>query len=95
MAVYVTLIILTTQRRADQLSMHSSQQILKLTMLTEQKVAKVIALLEEGRQDNPMLKNRLDREALAMAQPADPEHLLQPVTVLAAGDLETQSGDET
>ena len=94
-AVYVALIILTTQRRADLLAMHSSQHILKLTILTELKVAKVIALLEEVRRENPLLENRLDREALVMAEPADPDHLLQPVGVAAEGSPPSQTQPET
>ena len=78
MALFVTLIILTTQRRADVLAAHRDQQILRLSMLAEQKVAKAIALLEENRRDNPMMKNRVDTEALAMAVPADPDEVLLP-----------------
>jgi uncharacterized membrane protein len=80
MALYVTLIILTTQRRDDRLSAHREQQILRLSMLAEQKIAKAIALLEENRRDNPMMRNRVDTEALAMAIPADPGEVLQPET---------------
>ena len=78
MALFIALIILTTQRRDDRLSRHRSHQILRLSMLAEQKIAKAIELLEEARRDNPLIRNRLDTEALAMAQPADPGEVLHP-----------------
>jgi uncharacterized membrane protein len=49
---------------------------LELAILSEQKTAKVIQLLEEFRRDNPMIRDRVDYEAEAMAQPADPQSVL-------------------
>lgn len=72
-SLYVTFLILTTQRRADLLAQHREQLTLELAILNEQKTAKVIELLEELRRDNPLIVNRVDEEALAMAQPADPQ----------------------
>jgi hypothetical protein len=48
------------------------QMSLELAILSEQKLAKVIQLLEESRRDNPLLDNRVDASANAMAMPADP-----------------------
>ena len=36
----------------------------------------MIQLLEEARLDNPLIPNRLDPEAEAMAQPTDPNSVL-------------------
>jgi len=47
------------------------QVTLELAILSEQKTAKVIQLLEESRRDNPLIRDRVDQEAEAMAQPAD------------------------
>ena len=44
--------------------------------MSEQKTAKVIQLLEESRRDNPLIRDRVDQEAEAMAQPADPQSVL-------------------
>jgi hypothetical protein len=44
--------------------------------LSEQKTAKVIQPIEEARLDNPLSRNRVDPEAEAMAQPADPKSML-------------------
>jgi hypothetical protein len=41
--------------------------------MTEQKGAKLIALLEDMRRDNPLLVNRVDVQAEVMSAPADPE----------------------
>ncbi len=73
---YVVVMILVTQRREEQLAQHHAQLTLQLTLLSEQKTAKIIALLEELRRDSPQLPDRLDREAISMAEPADAQQLL-------------------
>ncbi len=80
-ALYIALLILTTQRHADQLAQHREQLTLELAILNEQKTAKVIELLEEMRRDNPSLRNRVDAEAAAMAVPADPQAVLDAIKV--------------
>ena len=79
-AVYMTALILSTQRHAAQLAGHREQLTLELATLAEQKSAKTIALLEEIRRDNPQLPDRVDEEADAMAQCVDPEAVLQAIT---------------
>ena len=78
-ALYIALLILTTQRRQDQLAQHREQLTLELTILSEQKTAKIIQLIEEARRDNPNLRNRVDEEAAAMAVPADPQSVLNAI----------------
>ena len=79
LALYVTLLILTTQRREDELAGYREQLTLELAILGEQKSAKIIALLEEMRRDNPLLRNRVDHEAAAMAVAADPQAVLDAI----------------
>lgn len=74
--IYITALVLMSQRRKDELSELREQLSLELATLTEQKVAKLIALTEEMRRDNPQIVNRFDPQAAAMAQPADPEAVL-------------------
>jgi uncharacterized membrane protein len=74
-ALCITILILTTQRRDDQLAQQREQMTLDLAILSEQKLAKIIQLLEESRRDNPLLDNRVDPSAAAMAKPADPHEL--------------------
>jgi uncharacterized membrane protein len=71
-ALCITALILTTQRRDDQLAQRRAQMTFELAMLSEQKLAKIIQLLEESRRDNPLLDDRVDASADAMAMPADP-----------------------
>jgi uncharacterized membrane protein len=76
-AIYITTLVLMSQRRKDGLSELREQLTLELAILTEQKVAKLIALLEEIRRDNPLIPDRTDEQAEAMAAPADPEAVLE------------------
>jgi uncharacterized membrane protein len=74
--VLMGVLILTTQRRADRLASRREQMTLELASLTEKKVAKIIALIEELRRDSPHVVDRVDDEAQAMASRADPHALL-------------------
>ncbi len=79
LALYVTVLILTSNRHADQLAGYREQLTLELAILSEQKSAKIIELLEEMRRDDPSLRNRVDPEALALSIPADPQHVLDAI----------------
>ena len=52
---------------------------LELAILSEQKSAKIIALLEEFRRNDPNQGNQCDEVAEAMAQPADPQVVLDAI----------------
>ena len=98
LALYVTVLILTTQRREDQLAGYREQLTLELAILSEQKSAKIIALLEEMRRDSPSLKNRIDVEAAEMAVAADPQAVLDAIkesqdTALAAETMTPPDAD--
>ena len=71
LAIYLTVLILITQRRENELAVRSEQLTLQLAILSEKKNAKIIQLLEELRRDSPMVSNRIDPEADALAVPAD------------------------
>jgi len=79
LALYITVFILSTQRRENELSELREQLNLELVITNEQKTAKVIQLLEELRRDMPQVSNRYDAEAVAMAQPANPEVMLEAI----------------
>jgi uncharacterized membrane protein len=79
LSLYIVVLILATQRREYQLAQLREQLTLELAILSEQKAAKVIQLLEESRRDNPLIRNRVDQEAEAMAQPADPQSVLDAI----------------
>jgi uncharacterized membrane protein len=75
MALCLAVLILTAQKRDDQLAQHREQLTLELAILSDRKLAKIIQLLEESRRDNPLLDNRVDEAAEDMARPADPQTL--------------------
>lgn len=75
-ALYMTVFILTTQRREDKLAELRDELTLELAMLGEQKSAKIIGLLEELRRDAPNISDRADDHADALSTPADPNAVL-------------------
>ena len=93
-SLYLVVLILATQRREYQLAQLREQLTLELAILGEQKTAKVIQLLEESRRDNPLIRNRVDQVAEAMAQPADPQSVLDAIKETHA-EAEQISGPRT
>jgi len=90
-SLYMVVLILVTQRRADLLSQHREQLTLELAMLGEQKTTKVIQLLEESRRDNPLIHNRVDQQAEAMARPADAQSVLEAIKETRADAAQTRA----
>jgi len=78
-SLYLVVVIVTTQRRDDRLARHRELLNLELAILTEQKTAKAIGLLEELRRDSPHVHDRVDPQAEVMAQPADPQTVLDAI----------------
>jgi uncharacterized membrane protein len=78
-AVYVALAVLAGQRRLAELGELRSQVNLEHTILAERKASKMIALLEELRRDHPAIGDRRDREAEELAQPADPQQVVDAI----------------
>jgi uncharacterized membrane protein len=70
-ALYVAILILTTQRREEQLSSQREQLLLELAILNDQKSSKIIELLEEFRRDHPLIADRTDSDARAMSTPSN------------------------
>jgi uncharacterized membrane protein len=68
--------VLIYQNRQEELSEERSQLALQINLLTEQKIAKLISLVEELRTDLPNVKDRDDLEAEAMKQATDPQAIL-------------------
>lgn len=98
LAICITSLVLMSQRRKDELSELREQLTLELAIMTEQKVAKLIELQEEARRDNPLMADRVDTQAAAMAAPADPEAVLEAFketheTMMAEDEAETSLED--
>jgi uncharacterized membrane protein len=91
-AILITTLVLVSQRRKDELSELREQLTLELAIMTEQKSAKLIALMEEMRRDNPMIANRVDTEADDMSTAADPETVLEAFKGAKAGAAAGDAG---
>jgi uncharacterized membrane protein len=83
--------VLIYQTRQEKLAEERSHLTLQLNLLTEQKIAKLIALVEELRTDLPNVRNRQDIEAEEMQKMTDPQALL---TVLKESLNQTESNKE-
>ena len=77
-AVYMTIIILIVQRRDEKLGEHREQLMLQLALLSDQKSAKLIALIEELR-DDPLIRNRSDFQAEEFTRTVSPETVMEAI----------------
>jgi uncharacterized membrane protein len=84
-ALVTATIVLAKQNRLAKLAEQRAHLDLKVTLLTEQKAAKLIDLLEELRRDLPNVANRSDPHAEAL------QHSMNPDMVLAVLDEDINS----
>jgi uncharacterized membrane protein len=75
-SLLVTTGVLIQQARQERLAEQRAQLSLQLSLLSEQKVAKLISLVEELRRDLPNVRDRMDPEAETMQRVADPHQVL-------------------
>jgi uncharacterized membrane protein len=75
-ALLMTIAILTTQNRQNRDAGERGQLDLQINQVAEQKVAKLIALVEELRRDLPTVRDRVDEMAEVMKEPVDPHAVL-------------------
>jgi uncharacterized membrane protein len=69
--------VLCTQNRSAKLAEQRANLDLKVILLTEQKAAKLIDLVEELRRDLPNVKNRQDPHAESLQQSMNPTRVLE------------------
>ena len=86
-SVLTTIVVLIKQNRVSRLNEQRDHLHLKVTLLIEQKAAKLVDLLEELRRDLPNVKDRHDSGAAVML------HAMSPLSVLAALDEEVVLAD--
>jgi uncharacterized membrane protein len=91
LALLVTTMVLTTQNRQAKRSDRRAYLDLQVNLVAEQKVAKLIALVEELRRDLPSVRDRRDHVAEAMAEPVDPHA----VASALQAKLESKEGRDT
>ena len=82
-------VILVTQNRQGKADQHRSHLELQINLLTEQRSAKIISLLEELRRDMPTVANRVDLEADALSSPGSPHAIMEAI------DGQLGTSDET
>jgi uncharacterized membrane protein len=75
-ALLITTGVLVQQSRQDKLAEQRSHLSLQINLLTEQKIAKLIELVEELREDLPIVGDRHDFEAQIMQKATDPQIVL-------------------
>jgi uncharacterized membrane protein len=75
-ALLMTVMVLATQRRQAKRAGRRGDLELQVNLLSEQKTAKLIALLEELRRDLPTVRDRVDPIANAMTEAVDPKAVL-------------------
>ena len=78
-ALISTTIVLIAQNRQTRLEQQHMHIALQLNLTTEQKVAKVINLIEELRRDLPMVKNRYDAQAETFSEKTDALQVLSAI----------------
>jgi uncharacterized membrane protein len=86
LALLMMTIVLTTQNRQGKLAEQRAHLDLQINLLSEQKAAKIIALLEELRRDLPDVRDRVDQTAEVMQEAADPLAVLSAMEQLETPD---------
>lgn len=97
-ALLMTSVILITQNRQGKLAERREQLELQMSLLSEQRTAKIIDLLEELRRDMPSVRNRVDAEAEALTRVVDPQEVLATfeakIEERLADGMTTESGSQ-
>ena len=92
-SLLITTEVLIAQAHQEKVQEERSHLMLQLNLVTEQKIAKAIALLEELRIDLPNVKNRHDVEAEVMQQASDPQAILEVIQQISeqTADVEPET----
>ena len=75
-ALLTATVVLIGQRRQTRITEQRAHLDLQINLITEQKVTKLIHLIEELRQDLPMVRDRHDPHASALQKPTDAGRVL-------------------
>jgi uncharacterized membrane protein len=78
-ALLLTIAVLIRQNRMVRLSAHHAHLDLQINILTEQKVTKILQLVDELRREFPALRDAPSAEVSALTTPADPGAILEAV----------------
>jgi uncharacterized membrane protein len=78
-ALLLTVAVLIRQNRMSQVAEHRAHLDLQINMLTEQKVTKLVQIVDELRRDLTELRGHPDEEVSEMAKPADAHALMHAI----------------
>jgi uncharacterized membrane protein len=78
-ALFFAAMVLIAGRHDEELAKRREQLTLELAILAERKTAKIIEILEEFRRNDPRQSNRRDYVAEALAEPADPQVVIEAI----------------
>jgi uncharacterized membrane protein len=92
-ALLVTVAILTTQNRVARVAQHRAYLDLQVNLIAEEKIAKIIALVEELRRDLPSVMNRADPLAEAMTNAVNLGAVVQELEAIRVGGNESLQPD--
>jgi uncharacterized membrane protein len=88
-ALVSTTVILIAQNRQTRIEQQHTHIALQVNLMTEEKVAKIINLIEELRRDLPMVKDRFDAQAASFSKKTD---ALEVLTAIEEGGLIDEAG---
>lgn len=75
-AFIISTTVLIRQNRMSKLAERNAHLDLQISLLSDEKTSKIIAMLEELRRDHPQLPDKPDPEAEELAKPADTPSVL-------------------
>lgn len=93
-ALVSTTVIIIAQNRQTRIEQQHTHIALQLNLTTEQKVAKIINLIEELRRDLPMVKNRYDPQAATFAEKTDALQVLSAIEEVGLADDRSASASQ-
>ena len=86
-SLVMTIGVLIKQNRQEKLAEQRAQLSLQLNLLSEQKIAKLIGLIEELRRDIPNVRDRQDPEVEIMKEAVDPHAVMEALEETLAAEL--------
>ena len=92
-SLFISTGVLVYENRQEKVSEERSHLMLQLNLITEQKIAKLISLIEELRTDLPNVRNRNDVEADIMKQATDPQVILEVIHKISEPSLSSPIED--
>lgn len=78
-AFIISTTVLIRQNRMSKLAEHNAHLDLQISLLSEEKTSKIIAMLEDIRRDSPHLPDRVDAEADELSRSADTNTVLEAI----------------